>query len=177
MPAPSLKVFLPSLATILRVPPGSLYERQRVLVAADMLETEGWRGPGRGVRLSHRSVALILISVLASDQVIGSAEPTKETARLKPFEGKCPLTGTTTFVDAFTTVLGTRDLLDRVSNVHVARFASHAAIVYRDTPEHTDEHLSPFISKRGLVLPGVEIDARIRWHILDAIANAYEAAL
>src|ERR1700730_12936218 len=65
----SLKAYMPPLARLLGVTPAMLYERQRSLVRAGLLDAgSGW-GPGSGVRTTARSVALLLISVRASDSL------------------------------------------------------------------------------------------------------------
>ena len=78
--APSLRSYLFKLSELLGLTPIALYERQRELVRAGLLHAEGTRGPGAGVRLSPEAVAVLLISVLATDSLSEVAERTREIA-------------------------------------------------------------------------------------------------
>ena len=78
--AASLRSYLFKLSELLGLTPIALYERQRELVRAGLLHAEGTRGPGAGVRLSPESVAVLLISVLATDSLSEVAERTREIA-------------------------------------------------------------------------------------------------
>ena len=78
--APSLRSYLYKLSKLLGLTPIALYERQRELVRAGLLHAEGTRGPGAGVRLSPELVAVLLISVLATDSLSEVAERTREIA-------------------------------------------------------------------------------------------------
>ena len=78
--APSLRSYLFKLSELLGLTPIALYERQRELVRAGLLHAEGTRGPGAGVRLSPEAVAVLLISVLATDSLSEVAKRTREIA-------------------------------------------------------------------------------------------------
>ena len=61
----SLKGYIPGLARILGTTPDALYERQRALVRAGLLDQGAGRGPGRGVRAPEAAVAFRVIATLA----------------------------------------------------------------------------------------------------------------
>src|SRR5665811_548736 len=82
----SLKLFIPSLAKVLRVNRHALHERQRVLMREDLLAVVPGRGPGSGVRLSPASVAMLLISFLATDTLAGAGPETRHLAKAKLIE-------------------------------------------------------------------------------------------
>lgn len=101
----SLKSLIPSLAHELKFSEAALYERQRALVRAGLLHSSGGRGPGSGVRATTDAIALLLISLLATDSLSETADRTKALANLKSVTGRCPLTGKKTFIDAVTAAL------------------------------------------------------------------------
>ena len=124
----SLKAFTPKLAALLGTPPIALYERQRALVRAGLLELSAGRGPGSGVRLTPRAVAMLLISVLVTGSLSDSVERTLETAEAVPDAGKCALTGKGTFLDALIAVIGGQVPIERVGKVSVSRTSVHAEL-------------------------------------------------
>jgi hypothetical protein len=65
----SLKSFLYGLAPILKMTGAALYERQRALVNLGALEATPGRGPGSGVPITADNVAVVLISVLAAENL------------------------------------------------------------------------------------------------------------
>ncbi len=64
-----LKSFLYGVAPILGVTGAVLYERQRALVGLGVLKAAKGRGPGSGVPLTAESVAAVIISVLATENL------------------------------------------------------------------------------------------------------------
>jgi len=62
----SLKGLIPKLAKAVGMTPAAIYERQRALVHAGLLHPRSGRGPGSGVPADAKSVAILLISLLAS---------------------------------------------------------------------------------------------------------------
>src|SRR4026208_2522364 len=93
----SLKSLIPSLAKTFRVSPAALYERQRALVRCGLLKTKPGRGPGSGVRATPESIALLLISLLATDSLSQVEARTPALAKLRSTSDQCPLTGQKTF--------------------------------------------------------------------------------
>lgn len=62
-----LKTFLPVLEPLLDLSPAALYERQRALVRIGLLPKPDGRGPGSGARATPRNVAVLLTSVMTTD--------------------------------------------------------------------------------------------------------------
>jgi hypothetical protein len=123
------------LAWRLGMTPAALYERQRELVRQGILSQSEGRGPGSGVHASPYSVALLLVSVLATDSLSETAEkarifaPAKSTAT----DGHCPLTGQRTFVEAVALLLDmTRQHWRKIVNVTLDRTTRFATIKYKD---------------------------------------------
>jgi hypothetical protein len=129
----SLKAYMPPLARLLGTTPATLYERQRALVRSGLLDAgSGW-GPGSGVRTTASSVALLLISVLASDSLTVAETRAGEIVDAAPVgDDQCLLTGMRTFRDALASVLTSAAQSDRVIEISVSRTAARAKIVYRD---------------------------------------------
>ena len=92
MPPVSLKSLIPLLAQTLETTPAALYERQRALVRAGLIAAEPGRGPGSGVRATPHSVAMLLLSLLATGSLSETEKQTKALANLKSKDG-CPITG------------------------------------------------------------------------------------
>jgi hypothetical protein len=129
----SLKAYMPPLARLLGTTPATLYERQRALVRSGLLDAgSGW-GPGSGVRTTAGSVALLLISVLASDSLTVAETRAGEIADAAPVGGdRCPLTGMRSFRDALASILTAASQSNRVIEISVSRTAARAKVVYRD---------------------------------------------
>jgi hypothetical protein len=130
----ALKAYVPALARILGMPAATVYERQRSLVRADLLDVgDGW-GPGSGVRVTTaNSVAILVIAALASDTIAAAGARARDIAEATPVDAKrCPLTGTTTFLDALARIITSGPLPHRVFEINVSRTAARASIVYRD---------------------------------------------
>ena len=73
----SLTASIPYIADLLRVSPHALYERQRALVTEGLLKSKPGRGPGSGTPFSAETVAVLIISMLATDSIKDSAEATR----------------------------------------------------------------------------------------------------
>jgi hypothetical protein len=65
----SLKSIIPLLADIVALSEHALYERQRALVRGGLIKGRQGRGPGSGVEATPETVAMLLISVLATDSL------------------------------------------------------------------------------------------------------------
>jgi hypothetical protein len=117
----SLKGFIPVLAKQLDMTPAALYERQRALVRAGLLEAGSGRGPGSGVRATPDSVALLLIAVLATGSLSETEGHAKVLANLSSNTGRCPLTGKRRFASALAEVLASPDLAKHIRWVAAAR--------------------------------------------------------
>jgi hypothetical protein len=80
----SLKSFLYGMAPVLGMSGAALYERQRVLVNLGALEATPGRGPGSGVPLTPENVAVVLISVLAAENLSDLDEGVAALCRATP---------------------------------------------------------------------------------------------
>src|SRR4051812_41014393 len=96
-PYPSLRVFGEKLASILGSTPDAIYERQRSLVRAGLLELAG-RGRKGGTKATPRNIALLLIAFLASDSPVDAGTRAKKLAAMKPFNAPNPYTGESNFL-------------------------------------------------------------------------------
>ncbi len=131
----SLKAYGALLAWRLGMTPAALYERQRALVREGILTQSEGRGPGSGVHAAPYSVALLLVSVLATDSLSETAEKTRIFAPAKSTatNGHCPLTRQKTFVEAVAVLLDmTRQHWRKIVNVIVDRTTGFATITYED---------------------------------------------
>jgi len=128
----SLKGYIPALARLVELTPAALYERQRALVRAGLLASESGRGPGSGVRTTTESVALILISILATDSLSEVGDRAREIAAASPSGSKrCPLTNMLTFKDALSTILAQKALSRKVNGIIVSRTHQMARIEFK----------------------------------------------
>jgi hypothetical protein len=100
-----LKTYLPRLAEIVASTPAALYERQRALTRLGLLVAQEGRGPGSGVKLSADSLAVMIISLLATENL---SEVDKRMLRLcnaRPAEEPtCAITGAKSFRQAVATL-------------------------------------------------------------------------
>jgi hypothetical protein len=65
----SLKSIIPLLSDLVALSEHALYERQRALVRGGLIKGREGRGPGSGVEATPETVAMLLISVLATDSL------------------------------------------------------------------------------------------------------------
>jgi len=139
----SLKGVIQGIAKAVETTPAALYERQRALVRAGLLQSKPGRGPGSGVRATPESVAMLLISILATGNLSETEERSRVIADLKSETKSCPLTGKKTFAAALTAVLASEELSKRLSWIDVQRSGSAvgASLAFRRPPEEiiTDE--------------------------------------
>jgi DNA-binding IscR family transcriptional regulator len=120
----SLKGLISVLAKHVDMTPAALYERQRALVRAGLLQAKPGRGPGSGVRATPESVSMLLISILATGNLSETEERSKLIADLKSETKLCPLTGKKTFATALATVLASEELSKRLRWIDVERSGS-----------------------------------------------------
>jgi|SRR6516164_8218004 len=145
----SLKLFIPSLAEVLGVNRHSLYERQRVLMHENIITTIPGRGPGSGVRVSPRSVGVLLISFLATDGLTDAGPVTRELAQAKyiedPYdEPDSPRRAARTFRAAIINALAFEDAASVVRAVKVERNYRQATIFFEEAPAWADYGASQF---------------------------------
>src|SRR5262245_9780419 len=101
----SLKGLIPHLVKSLAITPAAIYERQRALVRVGLLRARPGRGPGSGVPADAKSVATLLISILATGSLSEVEDQTKAVASLKSANGRCKITGKRTFGAALAATL------------------------------------------------------------------------
>src|SRR5262245_62088547 len=125
--------------------PAAIYERQRALVRAGLLHTRPGRGPGSGVPADAKSVAMLLISVLATGSLSEVEEQTKAIANLKSVSGRCPVTGKKTFAAALIATLNSKQLFDRALHATARRSGAGAmaSIVFMKKPIAEADFSSP----------------------------------
>jgi hypothetical protein len=117
----SLKSFIPNLARVLDMKPAAIYERQRALVRAGLLDQRSGHGPGSGVLATPRSFGLLLISIMATPNLSEVERQTRIVANLRSRTKGCPLTGKGTCASALTAVLESEELANRASFLMVER--------------------------------------------------------
>jgi DNA-binding IscR family transcriptional regulator len=120
----SLKSLLPQMAQRLGTTPAALYERQRALVRAGLVDIIPGRGAGSGVRATPHALAMLLISLVATGSLSEVEAETTIVARLKSDKEPCPITGKKTFGDALTVVLASKGLIERLDGITVTRSGS-----------------------------------------------------
>jgi hypothetical protein len=103
-----LKAYLPRLAEIIGSTPASLYERQRALLRLGLLSAQPGRGPGSGVKLSADSLAVMIISILATENLSDIDKRVVRLCNARPTPGPtCNVTSARTLRQAVATVLST----------------------------------------------------------------------
>jgi hypothetical protein len=135
--APSLKAFLPILASALNEKPDTLYERQRALVREGLLETLPGRGRGSGVQATAESVAALLIGMLGSVSLADAGPAARSFADAK-HSTKCPLTGAKNFHAALAAILSDDRLAKRVTGIAVRVKSGQVAIGFDGSSAEQD---------------------------------------
>jgi hypothetical protein len=79
----SLKAFAPILADLLDLTPAAIYERQRALVRAGVLPTPVGRGRGNGLPATAETATLMLIAIMATDNLSDTDDRVKKLSELK----------------------------------------------------------------------------------------------
>lgn len=171
----SLKGYTPALARLLNTTPAALYERQRALVRAGLLDMGEGRGPGSGVRSSYGAVAMLLLAVLATDRLSETEARTKAIAEARPVGRKyCPLTHSTNFRQAMSGLLLTTGRADRVIEVAISRTADRASIRYWDDDIPGGQRVSEFVGEHADE-PGISVSAKLNQPLLQEIAKDVQA--
>jgi hypothetical protein len=116
----SLKGYAPKLATMLATTEAAIYEKQRTLVRAGLLKTIPGRGPGSGVPASPRSVALIMLAVMASESLSTTVSRVRTTAGLIYRSGKIFREGAT-LLDTLEELLSDPSRATEVAFLEVSR--------------------------------------------------------
>lgn len=165
----SLKGYVPGLARILGTTPDALYERQRALVRAGLLDPGEGRGPGSGVRATAPAVAFLLISTLATDRLNESGARVQGLADARPTNGKrCPFTGMVRFVDALAAILTQSQKAAGVIEITVSRTADRAEVKYR--AGRGTARISEFTGSSPSE-PGISVAATLNKDLLQTVAS------
>ena len=176
----SLKGYTPTLAGLLSTTPAALYERQRALVRAGLLDAGDGRGPGSGVRATAPSTALLLLSVLATEHLSETERRVSALAMMRPARStRCPFTEMTTFVDAFAVLLSQLAKAALVSEVKVSRTADRAQILFRDLEDNRKPKISEFVganSKEPAIAVVATLGAQVLLRIAKDVRGAFEDA-
>jgi len=151
----SLKGLIPLLSRALAMSPAALYERQRALVRAGLLKSEGGKGPGSGVRATPQSVGLLLIAVLAADSLSEIEDATARVAGLRALADICPATGKKTFASAIAAVLASPELSRGVQRITVDRRGIVAPGAHFDFVKKDGETCSSYFVSAKHKRPGL----------------------
>lgn len=163
----SLKGYIPTLARLLSTTPAALYERQRALVRSGLLAQSDGRGPGSGVRATNGSIALLLITILATDSLSETNERTITIGAAKAVDGVCPLTKMPVFSHAIATILTSAAKSSRVADISVVRTNGIARIRYRERTKLLISEFRATDAKAG----DLNIEAALSGLVLQAIAK------
>jgi hypothetical protein len=77
----SLKAFAPVLAATLGTTPAAIYERQRALIREKLLPAPTGRGRGHGLPATPETVAMIIIAMMATDNLSDTDSRVRKLAR------------------------------------------------------------------------------------------------
>jgi hypothetical protein len=159
----SLKAYIPALARQLGSTPATIYERQRALVRAGLLDQSEGRGPGSGVKATPPSVALLVISALAGDNLADSVTHAAAIAEATPRGRKQK------FIDAFADVLASAAKAADVREVCISRTADRAIITHKGG-------VSEF-SGASSTEPGVAVSVTLSRNVLKQLSEDVRAML
>jgi hypothetical protein len=171
----SLKSLITHVSAFTGKSEAAVYERQRVLVRAGLLKTERGRGPGSGVRGTPESLALLLISLLATDNLSDAGLSTRTFAELENKEGLCPLTGKRTFAEAVIAILASKKLAQRIIAISVSQGTRDTEIAYRDPSKggSIPSSSSKFGPAGQSEEPGLSLSATLSGYVVNRLADIF----
>jgi hypothetical protein len=171
--ATSLKAYAPVLARRLGTTAAALYERQRTLVRAGLLEHSEGRGPGSGVQLGPYPVALLLLAISATDSLSDTAEKVRIFATAKSLSAthRCPLTGAPNFGEAVARILDpSQRYSQKVISLTVGRTNGAGLIKYTHHGERVSQFIANWpVSAELQVTTKLEVEATINNDLITAI--------
>lgn len=174
----SLTSFLPNLVPDLGLTQAALYERQRALVRLGLLQKPTGRGRGSGSDATPHGIALVVLSVLATDNLSEMDERIAALARAPIDEWHkrkiCRLTRKTTFVNALAEVIRHPELAQRVRSVEVERQGVYATIYWEQSISKKVE-LSRFNHYRSGERASIEVRAQLSGRALARIGARLKA--
>jgi len=162
-----LKGFLPIIGDRLGMTNLALYERQRELVRAGLLEQSDGRGPGSGVKATPRSISVLVISVLATERLSEVKARSSLAAGAETY-AECALTNEKSFLNAVTHIFANPGLARFVDYISVSRTAGRAEIRFTDAAGI--ERKSEFFGNSAID-PGVSITATLSHALLHEIIS------
>jgi hypothetical protein len=167
----SLKGYVPALARLLGMTPAALYERQRALVRAGMLNQSEGRGPGSGVRSTAESVSLLIVAALSTSSLSDTETRTRDIASAIPTGATGPLLGHFNFAQALASILLSRAKSRRLLEISVSRTAALARITF----ERVGELSSTEFAGSQSTEPGLRVIATLAREPFREIAEAVQA--
>jgi len=178
MSSSSLKAYAPKLARLLQSTPNAVYERQRALGRAEQLDLGEGQGPGKGTRATAEGIALILISMLATDRlshVEGRMRELVDAVEVRPLDDT-PFKGHPKFVKALSFVLTQpTGLARRIIEISISRTCGRAVIVYHDIGSR-DPRVAE-LANAGATEPPLRVQATLDGRVVEQIAADVRALL
>ena len=169
----SLKGFIPRLAAQTGMTTLAVYERQRSLTRARLL-VGGSQGPGMGAQLSPSAVALLLISILASDSLTESGTRVGVLAAMKPVN-KPPYSSWGTLLDTITAILSGSGMAAEIRSIEISRTAYRAIVRFNDPADQLEKDI--LFEHAKSKEPGIRKSALLSHELLQVIAADVQSAL
>jgi hypothetical protein len=151
----SLQASIVPLSKILGLNEHALYERQLALMGK-LLPARTGRGPGSGTPFSAETVAVLVISMLATDSIKDCAEATRALCDAKlttcPIGQEDELGRPQTFKAAMVNALSSDAVVDKITFLRVHRRSSMAEIFTKDDQAWEEPPPGKIFSKAELLL-------------------------
>ena len=129
--------------------------------------------PGSGVRGTPESMALLLISLLATGNLSEAGLSTRIFADLENKEDSCPLTGKRTFAEAVTAILASKELAQRIIAINVSQETRESEIAYRDPSKGGSISSSKFGLAGQPEEPGLSLRASLSGYVLNRMVDIF----
>lgn len=171
-----LKTYLPALASHLATTADALYERQRKLVKSGVMVGSTGRGPGSGVRVSPNTVSLMIIAMMATDELTDLENSVQKLALQKSDSSRCPLTGASNFGDALAFIISNEALASSVISISVVRSQRFAEVTFQKRGSSRYDGSSFGRPKASIRVPTryhLEIEAKLPRQSIVAIAREF----
>lgn len=165
-----LKGYLPVLAGHLNTTADVLYERQRKLTRSGLLIGASGRGPGSGVRISPPIVTLMVLAMMATDDLSEIDARAEWLSSQRSDKQRCPLTGASTFSGALELVLASEGIASTVHDVTVRRSTLEGQIMFRPKGRRSLD-ASYFGRERGAPRQGLQMVVTLPGETVRAISR------
>jgi hypothetical protein len=168
----SLRAYCATLARLVESTSAAIYERQRLLVRAGLIDLEG-RGPGGGTKATPDNVALLLVGLLAVDTLADAERTVRAIARAKPMAGpREHILEARTFASGVSMILSDAELAAHTAKISVSRSSHHASIEFFGPVAKVPKgNWTLFYAHTGRPPPHYRIEARVDGVILRVIAT------